>query len=428
MNRSRASSRIARRQTKNSEKTGDIVNGTGQNISQNGQSLSQIFDDIDLLFGNHKSKFYPIYTPPNKKVNTHNLAEIPSLQSDEDSILGVDNNSQNGENNNERNITPRKQYGKRKNANSLIESRNKFRQLLNQMQTKTRPQNGHTNKNDSAFDGYELKSRRVKYEPKKSRKETSEQLSPIKGSANEFIVKVFEKSVDLTSYCKTNPNHYIPLYPICRLWARDNMGIPEMLRCKRNPQPPPMNEPPDPDGPYSANPVDVCHLPKPEPLPRDEDGNIINLRIPEKVRNKTIQTRYDDTSFINSMENLSPDEMLKLNMPGWKQTRRDNLEALRENEKRYRHSFAILKSIFDKANNSELGRDLTYYKYPPYESEDHAEQTQQQQQQQTTSVQQQQQPPPQSTSSVSQSSTSSPSTTTTEAAGDEESQKSHTEL
>ena len=92
--------------------------------------------------------------------------------------------------------------------------------------------------------------------------------------------------------------------------------------------------------------------------------------------------------------------------------------------------FSALNYIFfnfsySRANNSELGRDLTYYKYPPYESEDHAEQTQQQQQQQTTSVQQ---PPPQSTSSVSQSSTSSPSTTTTEAVGDEESQKSHTEL
>ncbi|OTF82899.1 hypothetical protein BLA29_004717 [Euroglyphus maynei] len=406
MNRNRASSRIARRQTKNSEKTGDIVNGTGQNLSQNGQSLSQIFDDIDLLFGNHKSKFYPIYTPPNKKVNTHNLAEIPSLQSDEDSILGLDNNSQNGENNNsernERNITPRKQYGKRKNANSLIESRNKFRQLLNQMQTKNRPQNGHANKNDSAFDGYELKSRRVKYEPKKSRKETSEQLSPMKGSSNEFVVKVFEKSVDLTSYCKTNPNQYIPLYPICRLWARDNMGIPEMLRCKRNPQPPPMNEPPDPDGPYSDFPVDVCHLPKPEPLPRDEDGNIINLRIPEKVRNKKFHRQHNDTSFINSMENLSLDEMLKLNMPGWKQTRKENIEALRENEKRYRHSFAILKSIFDKANNSELGRDMSFYKYPPYESEDHAETQQPQQQQQSASISQ------------------SSSSTTMEAAGEDE--------
>ncbi|KAH9413094.1 myb-interacting protein 40 [Dermatophagoides pteronyssinus] len=400
MNRSRASSRIARRQTKNSEKTGDIVNGTGQSLSQNGQSLSQIFDDIDLLFGNHKSKFYPIYTPPNKKVNTHNLAEIPSLQSDEDSILGIDNNSQSGENNNERNernITPRKQYGKRKNANGLIESRNKFRQLLNQMQIKTRPQNGHANKNDSAFDGYELKSRRVKYEPKKSRKETSEQVSPSKGSANEFVVKVFEKSVDLTSYCKMNPNQSIPLYPICRLWARDKIGIPEMLRCKRNPQPPPMNEPPDPDGPYSASPVDVCHLPKPEPLPLDEDGNIINLRIPEKVRNKKIPRQFNDTSFLNSMENLSQEELLKLNMPGWKQTRRENLEALRQNEKRYRHSFAILKSIFDKANNSELGRDMSYYKYPPYESEDPTE-TQQQ----------------------STSTSHSSSSTTTETAGDEE--------
>ncbi|KAF7492512.1 hypothetical protein SSS_06265 [Sarcoptes scabiei] len=349
----RTSTRIARRQTKTSEKAASS--------QENGQG----FDEIDLLLGNYHPKFYPIYTPPNKKVNTHNLAEIPSLQSDEDSVIGQDNASQNSESN-ERNISPRKQYG-----NSLIESRSKFRQLLMQMQTKTKPNVNNGSKSDSNFDGYDLKTRRIKFEPhKKTKKDQDHPSSFPKTSSHEYCFKLFEKTIDLSSYYKQNQSHYFSLYPVCRIWSRHKYGLPESFKCKRNPMPPPLLECPDPDGPYSDKPVDVYHLPKPIPLPLRENGETINLRIPKRARLLASSKRtIKDLSFINSLTNLTAKELLDLNMPQWKQQRQEYIDALKENEKRYHHSFAVLQSIFEKANDSEYGSKMAFYKYPPYESD-----------------------------------------------------------
>lgn len=335
-NRSRASSRLARRQTKNSEKTADIVNGgTLDSGVPNGQTF-----DLDLIFGGPRSK-YPICAPLNKKVNTHNLAEIPSLQSDEDNSVGGDNVSQNSENGG----SQRQNHAKRKNANMLIESRNKFRQLLNQIQVKSKPHSVSI-KHESAFDGYELKSRKIKFEPKKGKKDYSDHHNSSSKSM-EFSVKVFDKTLDLSSYCKMNPNQYIPLYPICRMWARNNCGMPESLRSKRNYPPAPMNDCIDPDGPYSDQPVDVIHLPKPDPLPIDENGEKINLRIPKFIRDykpkKSVAADH-----LNSMEHMNAQELLALSLPRWKRIRKEFLKASRENEHRYRHSFELLKSMFEK--------------------------------------------------------------------------------
>ena len=103
----------------------------------------------------------------------------------------------------------------------------------------------------------------------------------------------------------------------------------------------------DPDGPYSDSPVDVFHMPKPEPLPLDAEGNPINLRIPKFVREfKLPKSKVVDE--INSMEHLSAQETLALSLPHWKNVKKEFLNASRENEKRYHHSFCILKSMFEK--------------------------------------------------------------------------------
>lgn len=341
-NRSRVSSRLARR-NKIGDKATDDINTSIVSLGQNGQPI----DEIDMMFDRYRSKFFPICGPINKKVNTHNLAEIPSvqlLQSDEDNSVG-----ENGSQNSESTDSFRKNYPKRANANSLIESRNKFRSLLNQIQIKSRPMTNGASKCDSLFDGYELKSRRVKYEPRRSRREMAENnMNSRHVFVGEYFVKLFDKTLDFTPYCKGDANKYISLYPICRLWARNNYGIPEFLRSKRNLPPPPMrDETIDPDGPYPDTPVDIHHLPKPEPMPRDEEGNMINLRIPESVRNfKPPKSTVADQ--INSMEHLTVEELIALSMPHWKQVRKEFLSAARENETRYSHSFSVLKSIFDK--------------------------------------------------------------------------------
>jgi len=339
--RSRVSSRLARRH-KNGDKSGETVSESIVSLGQNGQPI----DEIDMMFDGLRSKMYPICAPLNKKVNTHNLAEIPSLQDDENSTGG-----ENGSQNSESADSFRKNYAKRKNANSLIESKNKFRQLLNQIQMKSKPMSNGASKCDSLFDGYELKSRRVKYEPRKTRREMMESnhANLNRGNHTDYFVKVLDRTIDLSQYCKLSPHQSIPLYPICRLWVRNNYGIPEFLRSKRNYPPPPMKEDSmDPDGPYSDSPVDVYHFPKPEPMPRDENGKLINLRIPKFVREFKRSVKESIADEINSMEHLTVQETLALSLPHWKNVKKEFLNAARENERRYRHSFAILKSMFEK--------------------------------------------------------------------------------
>ncbi|KAH9392856.1 cell cycle [Tyrophagus putrescentiae] len=353
--KSRTSSRLAHKH-KNGDKPGEEP-PTIVSLGQNGQPL----DEIDMIS-------FPICGPDkNKKVNSHNFAEIPSiqlLQSDDDNSLGGENASQNSESAD----GFRKNYGKRKNANSLIESKNKFRQLLNQIQIKSRPMTNGASKCDSQFDGYELKSRRVRYQPRRSRHEMAENNMNMRNSfSGEYLVKVLDKTIDLTPYCKRDPNKYVSLYPICRMWARNNYGIPDYLRAKRNLPPPPMTDQTiDPDGPYSDTPVDIYHMPKPEPMPVDEEGNVINIRIPQFVREfKPPKTEIAD--HLNSMEALSQEELLALNMPHWKFVRREFLKAARQNEARYHHSFLMLKSMFEKANHGD--HEVSFYKNPPYETD-----------------------------------------------------------
>lgn len=331
MLRHRVSSRLARKQ-KNNE------NGWNLSIQQN----DHILEDFDLLSdGTPKSQLYPMFTqaPISKKVNIYNLAEIPSLKSDEDSLAGIDNLSQSSESS-ERTLCIRKNYGKRKNVNCLIEARNKFRQLLSLTQTKNKPNS--TEK--STFDGYDLKTRRIKYDPKRLKKDQTDS-SPNK---YDFNIQVHDKTIDVSCFSRWNPNTPLPIYSICRIWARTKYGIPDLFKSKRNVQPSPMLDYFEFDGPYTDSSTDILHLPKPIPLPKDADGNEIILRIPERVRSGIKEKISPDVSFINSLATYTAKQLLELNMPRWKKCRKENIEALKKNEKRYRHSFAVIRSIFEK--------------------------------------------------------------------------------
>lgn len=378
--KSRTSSRLAHKH-KNGDKPGEEAPAI-VSLGQNGQPL----DEIDMMFDKYRSKFFPICGPINKKVNSHNFAEIPSiqsLQSDEDNSLGGENASQNSES------ADGFRKAKRRNANSLIESKNKFRQLLNQIQIKSKPMTNGATKCDSLFDGYELKSRRVRYQPRRSRHEMAENNMNMRNTySGEYLVKILDKTIDLTPYCKRDPNKYVSLYPICRMWARNNYGIPEYLRTKRNLPPPPMTDQTiDPDGPYSDTPVDIYHMPRPEPLPVDEEGNVINIRIPQFVR-EFIPPKTEIAEDLNSKDSLTREELLALNMPHWKYVKKEFLKAARQNEARYKHSFLMLKSMFEKyvnvvdlfyeqflndflsfsrANSGD--REVSFYKNPPYETD-----------------------------------------------------------
>lgn len=330
MLRNRVSSRLAKKQPKSNE--------NGWDISIDMNKISEPFDNI--LDESPKTQLYPIYTPVpiSKKVNIYNLADIPSLKSDEDSLAGIDNLSQ-CSGSSERTLR-NKQYGIRKNTNCLIESRNKFRQLLNLTQTKNKPISNDKNN----FDGYDLKTRKVKFDPKRLRKDQTE-LSPTK---YDFNINVNDKNIDVSCFSRWNPNIPLPSYSVCRIWARTNYGIPDTLKCKRNIPPPPMLDFYEFDGPYSDNSSDVYHLPRPEPLPKDENGNEIILRIPESVRLREKEKVSSDLSFINSLELNTAKELLDLNMPKWKMCRKENIEALKSNEIRYHHSLAVIRSIFEK--------------------------------------------------------------------------------
>src|SRR6218665_674618 len=122
MSKSRKSSRLARKGGAFRHTIHDDVKEEEEciQLGQNGKPV----DEIDILMEKTKSKF-PICPSLNKRLNQHNIAEIPSLNDEmdnpESSVVSSQSNMEAPD------IIQRKARAK---ANSLIEVKNRFRSLL----------------------------------------------------------------------------------------------------------------------------------------------------------------------------------------------------------------------------------------------------------------------------------------------------------
>lgn len=89
---------------------------------------------------------------------------------------------------------------------------------------------------------------------------------------------------------------------------------------------------------------DVTKLPPPNPLPCDDYGNQISLRIPTPL------ARENEPFLINYEDELAPSPavLFQTHLDRWNQIRQRWREASLNNEQRYEDSFSILRQIHDR--------------------------------------------------------------------------------
>jgi hypothetical protein len=151
-----------------------------------------------------------------------------------------------------------------------------------------------------------------------------------------FVMKLFDRGVDLAQFDETTP-----LYPICRAWMHNK---PHNARTTTEPD----NESVASEQEYREEGDDVYRLPPPEPLPVDEYGNPISIRIPPPL------PRTDEEFDINYNDEDAPSPALLFqnHLDRWNLIRQRWKEAAHYNERRYENSFAILRQIHERSTNA----------------------------------------------------------------------------
>lgn len=166
--------------------------------------------------------------------------------------------------------------------------------------------------------------------------------------ASSFVLKLFDRSVDLAQFSSKWLNEDVPLYPVCRAWIKNQSSTKSMSFLSDGLNSNDQMETEELDTSLNNKPPGVKHLPAPEPKPKDKQGNEIDLRIPaiDKEQRKP-KPELIDTS-INSKMNSNFGDLLDQNLIRWKKIRQNWKEAARNNELRYKHSFDVLRAMYDR--------------------------------------------------------------------------------
>uniref|UniRef100_A0AAZ3QFG0 Lin-37 DREAM MuvB core complex component n=1 Tax=Oncorhynchus tshawytscha TaxID=74940 RepID=A0AAZ3QFG0_ONCTS len=173
---------------------------------------------------------------------------------------------------------------------------------------------------------------------RKKRKEMDDSLTESnQHKQNAYIIKLFDRSVDLAQYTTSTP-----LYPICRAWMRNNPAVRERAA---SPSPPhSMGEEEYLFSPASYQAADmlngkgqnVYRLPPPTTCPLNPSGDPVNLRIPSTE--KPIVSKSTDTALVSG-------PLIYNHIERWKKIRQKWKEASNKNQLRYSESIKILKEM-----------------------------------------------------------------------------------
>lgn len=208
--------------------------------------------------------------------------------------------------------------------------------------------------------------------PRQSRSQSNNNNTELKNAATTnaisstpkkrtYILRLFDRTVDLAPFSGENGREDVPLYPVCRAWVhgrqptkegRDKSSLKQQIKIEKSISSPSTNqlEQAQPEAP-----AEVLSLPSPKTkadiikhykfASKDPD---IDVRIPQSVRDFKAPSDIEETvdKFIQTMDHR---ECLEENKLRWKKVRRDWSEARRIHESRYEESFKVLHDIFMSA-------------------------------------------------------------------------------
>ncbi|XP_069173746.1 protein lin-37 homolog isoform X2 [Procambarus clarkii] len=169
------------------------------------------------------------------------------------------------------------------------------------------------------------------------------------GFHHTFVMRMFDRSVDLAQFDETSP-----LYPICRAWMI-NQPHNSSLNVKQEPSSPSTEMFNSTEGSHdgdfateilSDGPPNTAlgnKMPPPEPWATDMLQR--DPRIPEPIPHPP-----NKLNEINECENTPTGLLLTEHLKRWRQIRNLWRNAAKSNDQRYQGSYNILKAMFDRAH------------------------------------------------------------------------------
>lgn len=172
-----------------------------------------------------------------------------------------------------------------------------------------------------------------------------------------YILRLFDRTVDLAPFSGENSCEDVPLYPVCRAWVhgrqankegqdknptKQQIKIEKPISSQSTTQPEQATE----------TQAEVHSLPPPKSkadiikryklASNDQD---IDVRIPQSVRDFKAPPDVEETidKFIQTMDHH---ECMEVNKLRWKKVRQDWSEARKFHESRFEESFKVLQDIF----------------------------------------------------------------------------------
>ncbi|CAL4068418.1 unnamed protein product [Meganyctiphanes norvegica] len=184
---------------------------------------------------------------------------------------------------------------------------------------------------------------------KRRRKETEMRDS---GFHHTFVMRMFDRSVDLAQFDETSP-----LYPICRAWMI-NQPHNSSLNVKQEANSPSLEMFNSGDGGSSQDSIDgaeivsdngpppnILKIPPPDPWPQDTETESRDPRIPTPLPHPV-----NRLSNINEYESTPPALLLTEHLNRWRDIRNLWKQTSKANDQRYWNSYSILKAMFDRAH------------------------------------------------------------------------------
>uniref|UniRef100_A0A8C1NNP3 Lin-37 DREAM MuvB core complex component n=1 Tax=Cyprinus carpio TaxID=7962 RepID=A0A8C1NNP3_CYPCA len=153
---------------------------------------------------------------------------------------------------------------------------------------------------------------------RKKRKEMDDSLADTnQHKQNAYIIKLFDRSVDLAQFITTTP-----LYSICRAWMRNNPS----MRERTEPSPPRSSGEDEMTDMLNGKGQNVYRLPPPVSCPVGAAGEPVNLRIPPVEKPTESQVSYCN----------------------WGGGYKLHHEASSKNQLRYSENIKILKEMYER--------------------------------------------------------------------------------
>lgn len=180
-----------------------------------------------------------------------------------------------------------------------------------------------------------------------------------------YILKLFDRTVNLAEFTSDNTREDYPLYPICRAWVQGHQIGQTQGRSSPERQPlngekringSPNTTANQPETSATEATTEVHSLPSPKSKLEviehfnltSSDNQDIDIRIPQSIRDFKAP---DDVEAIidKSIHSMTHQECMDSNKQRWKKVKRDWIEARGMHESRYTDSFKVLHEMFMSA-------------------------------------------------------------------------------